>query len=192
MAHGTAGAALALSRLYAATDDARFRLAAQDAVSSENETFDEEHCNWPDLREDVRGARWPNQWCYGATGIGHARLAMRYDGALPREVLDRDVERAISSILKAPPSANDTLCCGSAGRIDFLIEAGRILHRPELLSKAEELLSEIRNRWALTRDARWVSGTRAFNLGLFQGASGLGVVALRIREPRIPSVLVWG
>jgi type 2 lantibiotic biosynthesis protein LanM len=193
VAHGAAGMALALSRLYAVTGKARFRQAAQDCVEFENRHFDVAQGNWTDLRAAPGNdmARTPNQWCYGAPGIGLARLAMRADGAVPKHLLDQDVERALAATLRDPGGRSAGLCCGDGGHIEFLSVAAATLDRPPLRIAARERLARLQATWDRTGDLNWIGGTSAYNPGLFQGLAGVGFSALRVDCVQLPSPLVW-
>lgn len=187
-AHGAAGFALAFSRLFAATGDSRFRAAAQDCVAFENDHFDADLGNWRDLRSTGRA---PNQWCYGAAGIGLSRLAMLNEGAVENETLVVDVEGALNSVLEQPVLANDSLCCGMAGHLEFLSLAGARLRRHDLLDAARQHSNTLSARWSNHQDFRWNGGTKAFNPGLFQGLSGIGFASLRAGGSDTPSPLIW-
>lgn len=192
VAHGAAGMALAMSRLYAVTGETRFRQAAQDCVEFENRHFDVAFGNWTDLRAapDNEMVRTPNQWCYGAPGIGLARLTMREDEAVPKHLLDQDVELALSATLRDPGGRSAGLCCGDAGHIEFLSVAAAILDRPSLWVAAKERLAHLQTTWNRSGDLKWIGGTSAYNPGLFQGLAGVGFSALRVDGVRLPSPLV--
>jgi lantibiotic modifying enzyme len=191
VAHGAAGFALAFSRVYAWTGNEVYRQAAQDCIAFENANFDPISQNWFDLRADSASVQPPNQWCYGAVGIGLARLSMVPDGAVPVTVLADDAERAIVGTLGGPRPRIDSLCCGTAGHVEFLAVAGTKLNRPELRLSAKRLADELEASWASTGDLRWNGGAKTFNSGLFQGVAGIGFVALRAQGSLVPSPLIW-
>lgn len=193
VAHGAAGMALAFSRLYAASGEARFRQAAQDCVEFENKHIDTATGNWIDLRatQEAAFARTPNQWCYGAAGIGLARLAMHTDGAVERRILDQDVERALAVALRDEGNRSACLCCGDAGHIEFLAVAGATLDRPELRAVALQRLVRLQAEWERTGELKWIGGATAYSPGLFQGLAGIGFSALRVTGTQLPSPLVW-
>ena len=194
MAHGAAGFALAMSRLYAVTGYDRFRQVAQDCIEFENAHFDPACGNWIDLRskhKDGETARPPNQWCYGAPGIGLSRLSMRADGAVSGEVLNADVEHALAATLKDNGGRNSGLCCGDSGHIEFLAVAAAKLERTDLMIAAQKRSDTLIDTWNNTRDLRWIGGTSAGNPGLFQGLSGVGFGALRAAGYQLPSPLAW-
>jgi type 2 lantibiotic biosynthesis protein LanM len=195
-AHGAAGISLALVRLAQATGKDLFRSAALEMVEFENASFSTRASNWPDLRHrHLPASTWACQWCHGATGIGLARLCAA-DGtasAESRSALLQDVQRALKGVsLLEWPGPLDSLCCGNAGNIEFLREAGLRLDRPELTERAESLFAGVIDRHRVTGDFAWNLGNTAFNLGFFRGLSGLGYAMLRGAHPGIlPNVLIW-
>lgn len=193
VSHGASGFALTFSRLFAVTGNERYRGVAQSCVAFENSYYDERRRNWPDLRSDpVTGKRWwPVQWCFGACGIGHARIAMSADGSLDSKWVEADLRASIEATLLAQPYSNDTLCCGVSGHADFLREAGCYLQDPALRKEASARIAEIGMRWRDLGDVHWDSGTRDYNLGLFRGVAGIGYTALRVESPNLPSILTF-
>ena len=87
----------------------------------------------------------------------------------------------------------DHLCCGNSAAVEFLLEAGRRLERPELTAKARELLfsmrerAEKRGKYTLLPEGY----AQTFDPSLFSGISGIGYELLRLAQPeRIESLLV--
>ena len=90
-------------------------------------------------------------------------------------------------------SANtiDTLCCGKLGGIEFLREAGDILHDEKNQQLAINRLKEIiASRYAHGEYAMGIGGNQ-FNLGFFKGLSGVGYALLRQLNPSLPNALIW-
>ena len=87
----------------------------------------------------------------------------------------------------------DSLCCGGAGRVDFLTEAAARLGRSELLTVAQDAATALIERVGLRGrcDSGW-DEKRAWQVVLFHGAPGVGYSLLRVGHPMIlPSVLLW-
>ena len=198
-AHGAAGYALALAKAYELTRAAAFKEAALEAVDYEAFSYMPDYNNWPDFRHnrDLKPGEtaFMAGWCSGAPGIGLARLKM------PHEFHDRrvknDIENALAFTLgfKSFSGSRDHLCCGGAGRVDFLIEASLELNRPELMEEAKKQFSFIVNRASLNGSYTLpVEESKSiFTPGLFTGLSGIGLTALRLIDPKsISSVLVPG
>jgi type 2 lantibiotic biosynthesis protein LanM len=196
--HGAAGIAYALLLLSQATGQQVFKEAAEEALRFEQHHFCPEVGNWPHLRkpetptEAEMEAKFMMSWCYGAPGIGLARL-----GGLP--VLDtpqvrNEIQAALQTTLTSGLSSLDNLCCGNGGRIELLIAASQRLGQPHLLEVARQRASVLVHR-ATQRDGFHVLALlnrQAFNPGLFQGYAGVGYQLLRVAFPeRIPSLLLW-
>jgi type 2 lantibiotic biosynthesis protein LanM len=189
--HGAAGIAYALLRLAAATGDAAFAAAAEDAIAYEDCFFDRDADNWRDLREETQPA-YKAGWCHGAPGIGLARL-----GGLP--ILDdgrvrRDVEAAIRTTLRMDQEGPDHLCCGNLGRADLLLAAHRHLDRPDLTDAARSRADRVARRAKASRGftLHTALSDRVHMPGFFMGTSGIGYQLLRVEHPEVvSSVLLW-
>ena len=133
--HGTAGIVYALLRLYEHTRDARLLETAKEAIAYEDTQYSPENRNWVDFsKPDEPGYKW--QWCYGAPGIGLARLGGL--AVLDTEQVDKDIELSLQSTLEFGVQGVDHPCCGNMGRAEVLLASGRRLSRPELEEAARE------------------------------------------------------
>jgi len=190
MSHGAAGFAYALAALAAVTGRDAFAQAASECIAFENESYDAERHNWPDLRG--QGApSWPCQWCHGAPGIGLARIATAKGGGLDAKLVTADIRNALAGAERGWPGQVDTLCCGTLGSIEFLCEAADALGRGDLAEQAARRLAQVLEAARAAGDYRWNSGGRRFNLGLFRGLAGVGYTALRRVDASLPNVLIW-
>jgi len=191
--HGNAGIGLALIELGAAAGDARFVAAGLAGFAWEREAF------WPELGRWMRGGEGPPPlesttamaWCYGAPGIGIARLRALRHVREPeaRRLLRGEAEQAVRWTLERGFGENHCLCHGDLGNLDFLIQARRILDDPSLdLSVARETRKVLAS---IERDG-WLCGTRGGveSPGLMNGFAGIGYGLLLLNDPeRVPSVL---
>ncbi|MGA8089591.1 MAG: type 2 lanthipeptide synthetase LanM family protein [Terracidiphilus sp.] len=193
VAHGAAGYALAFSRLFSQSKDDRFKCLATECVSFENHWFDRNRGEWPDLRADqaLSGRRWPRQWCYGATGIGYSRLSMRNHDCIPRFEVENDILRAIELTREEEDSFDDTLCCGLAGHIDFLVAAASQFPELRLQSDIASRLSHLLSNWTATGFLRLGDGPQDYKPGFFRGIAGVGYACLRASQPNLPAILIW-
>src|SRR4029077_3473690 len=91
-AHGAAGIAYALTRLFERTGETRFRDAAEEGVAFEHLHYDREHGNWPLL--DAPDLRFRTSWCNGAPGIALGRLGML---ALDSDPVRQDLRVALDT-----------------------------------------------------------------------------------------------
>lgn len=189
-AHGVAGIAHALLELHAATGEARYCAAAEDAFRYERHWFSAEHANWPDLREydatrDGAAPSYALGWCHGAPGIGLARV--RAFELLGDPVLRAEAETAARTTaaalpqLAAPPYGNYSLCHGAAGNAELMLEAHRVLGDVEWLATAAEV-----GRGGIEQYARagvpWPGGVTGGgeSPSLMLGAAGTGYFYLRL------------
>jgi type 2 lantibiotic biosynthesis protein LanM len=195
-AHGAAGMAWALLELAAVTGLERFRAAARAALAYERSLFSPEARNWPDLRDggglglpgDNKPARFQTAWCYGAPGIGLARLrALSHgeDGELRAEI-----DAALQTTLAQGFGDNHSLCHGDLGNLELLVQAGETLAGPPWRAEVDRLAALILE--SISRDG-WRCGNplRVESPGLMTGLAGIGYGLLRLAEPaRVPSVLL--
>jgi type 2 lantibiotic biosynthesis protein LanM len=178
-AHGNAGIAFALLRLFAACGETRFRDAALEAIAFENTTFVNSEGNWPDLRWEQPS--FAAGWCHGGPGMALSRME-----ALPHDAsLARDIECAAALAQKHVHEGTDHLCCGNFGRILLLHDIGRRTDKPELVRAAGSLAAQRvlqARRNGGYRFMREYSGHVSFP-GLFQGTSGVSYALLRLALP---------
>jgi type 2 lantibiotic biosynthesis protein LanM len=189
--HGTAGIVYALLRLYEHTRDARLLETAKEAIAYEDTQYSPENRNWVDFsKPDEPGYKW--QWCYGAPGIGLARLGGL--AVLDTEQVHKDIELSLQSTLEFGVQGVDHPCCGNMGRAEVLLASGRRLSRPELEEAARE------RAWRVVTRAERTDGfalhpmlpKQVDNPGFFQGTAGIGYELLRMARPDLlPSVLLW-
>ena len=193
--HGSAGIAYALLRLYNQTGEERFLEAAEQGLAYERALFNPQMRNWPDLREiesDGKGNFHMVGWCHGAAGIGFSRLGVL--AILDDNCSSEEVRGALETTFRFGLGATDHLCCGNAGRIDFLLSGAEHLAERRYMDKAHELVSAMLNRAKYSGGYRMnprITG-KLYSPGLFTGTSGIGYMYLRLASPDlIPSLLVW-
>lgn len=188
-ADGAAGVAYSLARLHEATGASRFREAALAAVAFENGLFDADRDNWPDRREST-ARTWMDAWCHGRTGIGLARLGTH--AATGAEAALRDVRRALDGVDAAAASPLDHVCCGNFGRVEFLARAAAALDEPRHRDRAERLAAARIRRAGENGGFATQWGTdHWYDPGFFTGEAGIGYALLGLRDPSLPSVLLW-
>lgn len=188
-AHGISGIAYALVRLSDATGRSVYRDAALEALEFESRAFSEAEQNWPNYSDVEQMTRFPDQWCHGRSGVGLARLGM--DAYVSDDRVGRGLDRAVESV----PSGNlhdlDHLCCGNAGRAEFLLEAETRLGRRS--GEACELLGGVLERKRQIGTYSVHGKTREIpDPTFFIGLSGIGYSMLRATTPEtLPCVLLW-
>ncbi len=188
MAHGAAGIAYALSKLYSFIGDSTLLPPIYAALEYENSNYSQEHQDWPNLWKDPTSPVSMSGWCGGAPGIGLARLEMLNQFG---EELMPDIEASCQATLRHLGSGGHHLCCGEAGRIIFLVTASQKLNRPDLLQSAaqatENMLDfyEQKGYWKLQS-----MSARSIIPGLTDGIAGVGLSLLTLIDPNQTSHLL--
>ena len=196
MSHGAAGTICALFKLYHASGEKAFFVAAQKGLDFERGLFDPAMNGWPDLRSGAANPD-PIQWCHGAAGVGLARMATLhiFDNASVRA----EIEIAIASVMSVPDGGRDNICCGHAGRLSMLAYARRLGLGPKnldnvLLSRIAAWLRRVEASVgpnASDRAVGLMARDKTLQTGLMQGLAGIGQVLLEIAAPdQVPPVLV--
>ncbi len=189
LAHGAAGIAYALSRVYSLTGDVKLEVAVRRAYRYERRLFSPSVRNWPAAREG--GAVLMTAWCHGAPGIGMAR-ALGPDTLRDEETL-QEIRIAIETTATAPASRADHLCCGNLGRSEALLTMGRRREAASAVASAEAIATRLAE--SVCAAGRFGARTegfehRTFHPGFFRGLAGIGYQLLRTAAPaRLPSVL---
>lgn len=199
ISHGVGGIAYALERLGRRTGDERYVETARDAIQFEETVFEEDLGNWPDRRTDAE-TDFAHGWCTGPAGIGLTRLGLLREaetdvdvGSIPEDPaspLARDVRRALDDDTSL--SGRDHPCCGNAGRIEFLLEAGRSSDGDSYESQARRLANAAVQR--AERAGRFTSPWTTDNWAnptFFAGDAGIGYTLLRLANPDLPCVLLF-
>jgi lantibiotic modifying enzyme len=193
--HGAAGIAWALLKLSALTGDGRFRAAGLAGIEYERSLFSHEHGNWLDQRETGNFGRRKGQseprsitaWCYGAPGVGLARLSTLAE--LDDDGTRAEIQAAVRHTAAHGFGQNHSLCHGDLGNIELLSEyacvSGDLRYASEVMRLAGVILESIeRNGWLCGLP----SGVES--PGLMTGLAGIGYGLLRLAAPeRVPSVL---
>ena len=191
-AHGAAGIAYALARVYARTGDPALAEAVRRAHGYERGLFSPAAGNWPALRDG--GSVIMTGWCHGAPGVGLAR-ALGLAAASGPEVKEvkGEILAAMQTTAAAPIGRSDHLCCGNMGRSEALLAVGAALGEPTCTAAAEQVARQLAGR--AHADGAFGLRTegfehRAFQPGFFRGLAGIGYQFLRTDAPsRLPSVL---
>lgn len=124
IAHGNAGIAAALARLYAATKEPRYYGLLREAIAYEDYFYSEKLENWLDFRvrdEEVRNRTDTAAWCHGAGGILASRIMMRsrVEEDL-KGAVEKDIERAAKKLKRRCLREGMCLCHGSCGNVLLL------------------------------------------------------------------------
>jgi type 2 lantibiotic biosynthesis protein LanM len=189
LAHGASGVGWALLELSAASSEARYRDAALATFDYERALFSAERKNWPDLRRagGADGGSFMVGWCHGAPGIALARLrALKHvDGP----ALRGDIAAGLGTTVRAGFRGDHSLCHGSLGNIEPLIQAYGSLDAHPWSDHVGRLAAAILRS---IRHDGWICGVPlgVETPGLMTGLAGIGYGLLRLAEPSTtPSVL---
>jgi type 2 lantibiotic biosynthesis protein LanM len=146
-AHGAAGIAFALHRLFERTGEPAVGQAALRGYRYERRRYLAGEGNWSvaDVPDDhVTGAS-PSMmaWCNGGPGVALANAA-----ALDRlgDGAAGEIDAALSAAARWIPSRPDHICCGTLGRSDILLTVGRQADRPEAVTAAHALAGRVTAR----------------------------------------------
>ncbi len=194
MSHGAAGIAWALGQLYTQTEDPRYRDVAIEGIRYERSRLLVGEGNWLETDQSDRKAAGSKgestlsvAWCYGAPGVGLARL--RSLDVLDHPFIREDLDIAIATTVDRGFGRNHSLCHGDLGNLDFLMQAARRLGDEDLA------------RTCLRIQAMTIASIEAHGLlcgvplgvqspSMMNGLAGIGYGLLRAADPeRVPSVL---
>jgi type 2 lantibiotic biosynthesis protein LanM len=195
-AHGAAGIAYALDRLFHESGTASVGKAAASGFRFVHGQYLPRQGDWPvaDTPDDRSAGGTPlAAWCHGAPGVALA------DTLAPSRSRTASVSPEIESALARSgqwlPRRSDYLCCGTLGRSDVLLAIGRHLDRPATIAAALALGERVTERAVAAGHFRLGPSAfeyRVFDPGFFRGLSGIGYVLLRLAAPtRLPSVLAF-
>jgi hypothetical protein len=220
MAHGAAGIGHALTELFHATREEKFRYGAELAFSYEDQFFDAAALNWPDFRNVALGkimserrsgeigeilmadgiaslaytTKFMNAWCHGAPGILLTRLRASevFASFRHREMTELVLPHCASLVSAARVGMdNFSLCHGLAGNAETLLVASDKLNAPALRKGIGDLAAVAAERYELSGVA-WPCGTigGVADPSLLVGEAGIGYFFLRVHEASVPSLLL--
>ncbi len=189
-AHGAAGIAYALSRLYLHTGEDALLDTVRSAHGFERRLFSESAGNWPIVDESGNTAHSMIAWCHGAPGVGLAR-ALSLD-VIEDDAVLREINVAMSTTRQPQRQRSDHICCGNMGRSDALLTVGLRLERPELVAAAGGVARSV-NEMARETGRFSLPSTefaaQTFLPGFFRGLAGIGYQLARLAHPtKLPSI----
>jgi lantibiotic modifying enzyme len=203
-AHGASGMGLALIEKGVQCQREDWIEGGLAAFRYEDQLYDVDRGNWPDLRElgshrdeprVPRRSSFMVAWCHGAAGIGLARL--RAFRLLPdrRSELLMGVERAIrttaSQLRTLPTYVDASPCHGRAGLAETLLYAADVLDDVQYADHVVQMWRRVARKRA--GDPQWPCGVASGrnNPSLMLGHAGVGYALLRaLDRSLVPSVLV--
>ena len=184
--HGASGVSMSLVELHRYCPNQSYLDCAREAYIFEQSLYDSDNYVW---RVQEGKDTYQSSWCYGAPGIGIAKL-LSID--LYNDNLKSEINQCCEALSVAEPLVMDHLCCGYMGLTEFYLQAGNYLNDPALSDEAINLAtrlvdsSKAQGGYCLLPN---ISPT-AIDPGFFQGLSGIGYQLLRLYHPsKLPSVL---
>jgi class II lanthipeptide synthase len=186
-AHGCAGISYALARLYAATQEQRFRNAALDACDFADRLFCAKAPNWP---KSSSSNLFFNRWCHGAAGIGLGRLGMLT--AIDSGQVRSGMRQALLAARNCPLTNLDYPCCGNLGVMELFLVAGEMMNDARARQTAHEIADFVLGRARVRKGYGLEPGEHEDNPSFHQGMAGIGYQLLRLaRGDLLPSALLW-
>lgn len=185
-AHGNAGFAWALLKLAKRTSAERFYQLALDALAYERSLYSPDFKNWRDMRS-VSEETYRLAWCYGAPGIGLARLDTL--DILDDERVRAEIQAALGTTLAQGFGGSHALCHGDLGNLELLLRIQQAAPERRWKAAYELVKASIFQRG---RQHGWLCGTpqQVETPGLMIGLAGICLQLLRLAEPeRVPSIL---
>jgi lantibiotic modifying enzyme len=189
-AHGTAGIATFLARLYEVTGDSTF---LENALSGGKRLLSLTHrglvCHHLPEGEDL----FYLGWCHGPAGTG--RLYYRLWKITGDPVWEKALAAGAHAILESGIPENRTpgfwnnvsVCCGSAGIADFFLELNSVMQNEAYPAFSDRLSRQLLECAVCdSTGAYWIQAEHRVRpdlliaqTGLMQGAAGIGITLLR-------------
>jgi type 2 lantibiotic biosynthesis protein LanM len=198
-AHGSAGIAYALMKLYQMTSVDKYKAVAMQAITHEHACYCPKIGNWLDFRYDTLSEQKKamSAWCNGAMGIGYSRMLMlgiSNDSAFENMLL-QDIDRAITNTLANPQLKEHGICHGHFGNQEFIYAwINSTQHSPDesqsdIAKRLPKAINEYLND--LNKNGLSPNSTYTESLGLMNGLAGISYQLLKFSLPnRLPSIMM--
>ena len=168
---GIGGIGLAMHMAGTLLDDDTYLRAAEDAFDYERYVYREDAGGWQDMSKSTVSPERYGGYHSGNAGLGFLWLYLKDETML---------KKAAHAALNSLPVFSDRLSDGNLGTCDFLLEAGRVLRRPELTDKAKEILASCGARVRHYQDTVF---EQVYEPPLFTGDAGYLYMRLRAAFP---------
>jgi type 2 lantibiotic biosynthesis protein LanM len=187
-AHGAAGIAAALFRLDDVLNVPAARQAAQAAIDFERRWFSPDVVNWIDRRSEIKDNKIGSAWCHGAGGVGLGRLiSLQF---VNDQKIEEEVEIALNTLCREGFGADHSLCHGSFGSCEILLEAADVLGEYKWTNLARKHATAILQEKSLEGSFRSGLSVPTMPVGMMVGLAGIGIGLLHLAFPNhVPSVL---
>ncbi|MBK7854271.1 MAG: hypothetical protein IPJ79_04605 [Bacteroidetes bacterium] len=195
-AHGSSGMGYVFMILFKHTGQEKYLKSALESFNYDDTFFNRELNAWQRLNEPPLSQsekdlwhQYPSMWCYGAAGIGLAKLTAW--------LITKNTEHKIFLVSAASRAlaanqfeTNYGLCHGHFSNCELLLTAGRFLKNKKWIAEAVAVANKgIENTAALNRE--WVCGGRGNyqTYGFMNGIAGIGNFYLRLADEKVQSGL---
>lgn len=200
--HGATGLAIGLLEAFRAFGEEVFLKHARGAFAFEDSLFNPDVGNWIDTRQPhakkdgkIVGT-FRSAWCHGAPGVGLAhRRAIELDPerAEYHQALSKAAVETTLAVLESKSKAANfdvTLCHGSLGLSDIVLEHGWRSHNPALIAAARAASLHVLGSQFSVKSMP--SGLQAggYSPCLMVGLAGVGLHCLRLEDESIASILL--
>lgn len=195
-AHGSSGMGYVFMLMYKHTKLEKYLKAATESFNYDDLFFNNNLNAWQRLNDttNMRGDRgewqdYPSMWCYGAAGIGIAKLFAWL--ITKKEEHEKFLVSAIERAIAANKfDTNFGLCHGHFSNCELLLTAGRFLKNKKWINEAETVaIRGIKQIAELNHE--WICGGRGNfqTYGFMNGIAGIGNFYLRLADAKIQSGL---
>lgn len=186
-AHGSAGNAYVLNKLYEKTSDEEILSLARFALNHDRSFYDDTIKGWKDGRSMTHNYDG-GSWCHGSSGIALSRLLLM-NTQLSDHLFESELITA-SEKIKQSIGHNQCICHGDMGNLEILFAIGRYIHDDKMTSFVLQTLNSIAGQIHSGMEIRCGDDGVVGLDGLFMGIAGVGYQFLRFAEWDLtPSVL---
>lgn len=184
LAHGFSGFAWAFIKLGISLNKKEYTDFGVELIEKENTYYRTSENNWIDLRDENLHLSY---WCYGAAGIALTRVKIQELLGTDNNTINNDLLNGIENILQYKCSSS-SICHGSFGNIDILLEIGNIKKMDKLIKLSKELAN---TELEYIEDNGITLGDNSYlvDYSFMQGVSGIGYSLVRLTNHKYPSIL---
>ena len=185
--HGTCGLIAYIYKLYTITMDKEIYVFFSKLLKYERETFKSEKMQ--DWHISTENDDLSYGWCHGSPGILLSRVILKELG-YKDEIIDFEVNIALTNILKFGIGNNISYCHGDLGNIDILLYYSKVFND----KKVDEIARDMLNRlYQNTLKDNWNNINKSYSKfkGLLIGISGIGMFLLNKINNELLDHFLW-
>ena len=184
-AHGSAGIATSMAKLYKITNDNEILKYIKATLNFERKLYSEKDSNWYCSGEKNKQSF---AWCNGSSGILLSRTIIKDSGYID-EFIDKEIEISMNTTITRGFGHNPSLCHGDLGNLAIVDYYGKIIQNQEIRNRSinsfQELFDQVLKK-------RWNNGIfrGTESISLMVGLAGVGYSLLNnYTNNDIPQVL---